>query len=179
MDYSKGKIYKIVCNITNEIYVGSTINTLNVRLGHHKKNNCISRQILERGDYKILLIENYPCKTKQDLLWRERDYIEKLDCINEKKPIITIDERKEKQKMLSKKQHAKRPIEYKEEKQIYDKSYREKNAEKKKLVDKAYYEKNREQIVCECGCTIAKFEKSRHIKSKKHQNLLQINISQN
>jgi len=43
---------------------------------------------------------------------------------------------------------------------------------KKKLNDKAYYEKNKEKIVCECGCIVSKFEKSRHIKSKKHQNLM-------
>jgi len=133
MDYSKGKIYKIVCNITDEIYIGSTISILNVRLAKHKCDCCKSKQIIERGDYKILLIENYPCKTKQDLLWRERYYIEKLDCINEKKPIITSDERKENQKIISKKHHAKRPIEYKKEKQIYEKIYREKNAEKKKI----------------------------------------------
>jgi len=172
MDYSEGKIYKIVCNITGEIYIGSTITTLNIRLAHHKCDVCKSKQILERGDYKILLIENYPCKTKQDLLWRERYYIEKLDCINEKRPIITSDERKEIQKIISKKTHAKKPIEYKKEKQIYDKSYREKNKEKKKLIDKAYYEKNKEKIMCECGCTISKIDKSRHIKSKKHQNLM-------
>ena len=172
MDYSNGKIYKIVCNITGDIYIGSTVSALKLRLAQHKLDNLASTQILERGDYEIILIEDYPCETKNDLRWRERYYIENLDCINKRRPIITDDERKEQQKEQSKKQHVNRPIEYKKEKQIYDKSYREKNAEKKRLNDKAYYEKNKEEIICECGCSISKFNKSRHIKSKKHQTLM-------
>jgi predicted GIY-YIG superfamily endonuclease len=35
-DYSRGKIYKIVCNITNKIYIGSTCEpTLARRLAWH------------------------------------------------------------------------------------------------------------------------------------------------
>ena len=37
-DYSKGKIYKILNNIDNEIYVGSTIKTLSQRMACHRSN---------------------------------------------------------------------------------------------------------------------------------------------
>lgn len=33
--YEHSKIYKIVCNITNEIYIGSTYNELHTRLSNH------------------------------------------------------------------------------------------------------------------------------------------------
>jgi predicted GIY-YIG superfamily endonuclease len=35
-DYQKGKIYKLWSPQGNEIYIGSTINPLAKRLGHHK-----------------------------------------------------------------------------------------------------------------------------------------------
>lgn len=171
-DYSKGKIYKIICNITGDIYIGSTVNTLERRLEQHKCHNHSSKLIIERGDYKILLIEEYPCETKQELLWRERYWIENNNCINNKKPIITKEEKIEKWRKLAKEQYLRRPIEYKEEKKIYDKEYREKNKEIKLKRNKEYYEKNKEEIMCECGCMVTKFNKSRHIKSLKHKELM-------
>ena len=93
-DYSQGKIYKIVCNKTGLIYIGSTIKTLDERLKKHeeclnsfihtKKNNpdklkkiCFytSFFILLKKDYKIELIENYPCKSKLELEIKECEYM--------------------------------------------------------------------------------------------------------
>ena len=38
-DYSKGKIYKIECNITGEVYIGSTTEpTLARRLSGHRRS---------------------------------------------------------------------------------------------------------------------------------------------
>ena len=38
-DYQLGKIYKIVCNITGSVYIGSTCeNRLSRRLSHHVNN---------------------------------------------------------------------------------------------------------------------------------------------
>ena len=172
MDYSKGKIYKIICNITGNIYIGSTINDLSVRLAKHKCDSHSSKEILENNDYQILLIEEYPCKSKEELLWRERYWIENNNCVNVKKPIITEEELMEKKRKIAKEQYLKRPIEYKEYKKKYDKEYREKNNEKKKENNKEYYEKNKEEIICECGCITTKFNKSRHIKSLKHKQLI-------
>jgi hypothetical protein len=63
--YLFGQIYKITCNITGEIYVGSTILTLENRLSRHKyfngPRNCTSIQIIARNDYTMELIEDYPC----------------------------------------------------------------------------------------------------------------------
>ena len=93
-DYSQGKIYKIVCNKTGLVYIGSTYRTLDERLKEHeynckrfihtKKYNpdklkkicfCTSFFILLNKDYKIELIENYPCESKLELEIKECDYM--------------------------------------------------------------------------------------------------------
>jgi predicted GIY-YIG superfamily endonuclease len=69
-DYQKGKIYKLWSPQGNEIYIGSTINPLAKRLGHHKShyNNCNSKYLFENYDVvKIELIEEYPCNNKMEI----------------------------------------------------------------------------------------------------------------
>jgi hypothetical protein len=92
--YQQGKIYKIVCNITNEIYIGSTTEELKRRLAKHKqpKRSQISRQIIERGNYKIELIKDYPCNSRWELEEEERKYILENKCINKSIPHRTIQE---------------------------------------------------------------------------------------
>jgi hypothetical protein len=89
MKYDNGKIYKIVDN-TNEYppYFGSTIQPLYKRKSQHKelRNKCMSKLIIASGDYDIILVENYPCKSKEELLMRERHYIDNYDCINKTTP---------------------------------------------------------------------------------------------
>ena len=90
--YEDGKIYKLVCNITGSIYIGSTCDTLSRRLvGHRtayktflngKGCNITSFKILENNDYDIVLIEFFKCDTKEELHKRERYFIELLDCVN-------------------------------------------------------------------------------------------------
>jgi hypothetical protein len=93
IDYSKGKIYKIVDYTNNNNYIGSTCEPILARrlAGHvgcyrsylnGKQNFVTSFKILENGNYNILLIEEYPCETKDQLLAREGHYIETMDCIN-------------------------------------------------------------------------------------------------
>ena len=94
-----GKIYRIVCNITGEVYIGSTDRLdLDIRLAEHISHSdreVISKQIIERGNYRIELIEEVICKTKEDLLWRERYWIERLsNVVNKGRPVITKQESK-------------------------------------------------------------------------------------
>ena len=105
-----GKIYKVVCNLTGEIYIGSCENqTLGHRLSRHeRKRDCAVSQILDRGDYQIKLIENYPCDTKEELLWRERYWFELIPCVNIRRPIVTKEEEKEKDKQYEKKHRVRR-----------------------------------------------------------------------
>jgi len=96
-DYQLGKIYKIECNVTGQRYIGSTCEPILARrLAGHITNyksylkgtfyNYISSfKIFENGDYCIVLLEKYPCDTKDELLARERYWCNELECINQRK----------------------------------------------------------------------------------------------
>lgn len=134
-NYSRGKIYKICCNKTGNIYIGSTTETTLARrlVGHRcnfkkwkdKKIKYItSFQILEGNDYYIELLEVYPCNIKEELLARERYYIQSIECVNKYKNLnMTKEDLKETMK-----------------------EYNEKNKEKIKEQKKEYYEKNKDKI---------------------------------
>ena len=82
--YQNGKIYKIVDNTNENIYIGSTTEELRQRLWKHKVSKCVSNKIVINGNYSIHLIEDYPCEDKYELLKREQYWIENTKCINEK-----------------------------------------------------------------------------------------------
>jgi hypothetical protein len=151
-DYSKSKIYKIVCNITGLVYIGSTTQTLSQRLQDHKvdykrylnkKFSCVtSFKIIENNNYEIILIEDCPCERKEQLLSRERFWIENTECVNLKIPSRTQkeyrEENREKIKQINK--------EYHENNKEKRKEYCEKNKEKIKEQRKEYWEKNKEKL---------------------------------
>ncbi len=160
--YQEGKIYKIVCNITNEIYIGSTYRKLNDRLLVHKTTpTCSSREIINRGNYEILLIENYACNNRYELEQRERYYIENNVCINQVIPTRTSKEYYEvnRKKILKEKQTY--YINNKQELQKKHKIYRQNNKE-------AISKRKCQKILCECGSTVSRNHLRRHIRSKKH-----------
>jgi len=168
--YKNGKIYKIVCNITNEVYIGSTKAYLTERMSKHRNENnthdCISKRIIDRGDYTPSLIENYPCRNKNELRWRERYYMETMECINTTRPIITEEERKQlKHDSYERNKIKNAPIvlarerlpenrakqkawrdEHKEQKRITDKQYRTNNVEKVAASRAKYHQDNKEAI---------------------------------
>ena len=168
-DYAKSKIYKIVCNITGETYYGSTTQTLAQRITGHRygaaKNKYSSREIIERGDYYYVLCEECPCENKEQLHAIERKWIDENECINKRIPNRTHDEYyKENEEYF--KQKAKENRE-KNKEAIYErrKQYREKNKEEIK-------EKKQERCVCECGASIQKQIKYKHLKTEKHLNAM-------
>lgn len=93
------KIYKIVDNTNNNIYIGSTSSKyLSVRLAMHRihyrqylknsHNYITSYEIIKNGNYKIELIEIVP--DKANLKIRERYHIEHTpNCINKNIPSRT------------------------------------------------------------------------------------------
>jgi hypothetical protein len=106
-----GKIYSIVCKTTGMHYVGSTCSTLQTRLKGHERDyplkKCSSWKVLENNNYEIVLLEEYKCETRKDLLKREgyyieknRHYINRNNCVNycipgrEKKPKIPVFDKK-------------------------------------------------------------------------------------
>ena len=143
MNYQNGKIYKIVSDLTDKIYIGSTTQPLYKRLGHHKgvykesltgKNKHItSFELIKLGDTRIELIEDFPCERKEQLNAREGYYIRlnKNICVNR---CIAGRNKQEwyeanKDKVLE-----------------HQKQYREDNKDKVLEQKKQYYEANKAKI---------------------------------
>jgi hypothetical protein len=174
-NYQLGKIYKIVDNTNNNIYIGSTCEpTLARRLAKHVssykqylagkiKHYTKSFDIIANGDYYIVLIESYSCESNDELLAREKFWSNEIDCINKNKNQglwLT----------LGKKEYQKQ----------YDAKYRENHKEDIKIKKKLYGQKNKDKInsrrgahyLCECGMQYSLGHRARHYKSKKHQDYL-------
>jgi len=168
-----GIIYKIVCNITGLVYIGSTCKEyLSQRLQHHKtayksylktqKHYTSSFKILENDNYDIVLLELFPCDTKEELHARERHYMETIECLNIQIVGRTIEEWK---------------VDNKDKFKGYGKTYYSKHKETVKDKALEYYEKNKEKIkekrheplLCICGTYYTYCHRLRHEKSIKHQ----------
>jgi len=126
--YERGKIYKLINDeFPDLVYYGSTRGKLIDRLYDHRKTSgirrCSSKILFEKGNCKIILVENYPCQSRKELLLKERYYIENNNCINKELPIITKEEHKQ-----------------------YQKNYRDTNKEQAKIQKKEWYEKNKDRI---------------------------------
>lgn len=91
-NYERGKIYKIMSDRTEKVYIGSTtkINLSSRLTGHkaslkryerwlkgvdNKASYMTSFEILKLGDVKIILLEKCQCKTERELQARESFHI--------------------------------------------------------------------------------------------------------
>jgi hypothetical protein len=170
-DYTKGKIYKIECNETGQVYYGSTVQALCDRVSGHrsayrkclegKGNKCQSFDIIERGNYSYSLVEDCSCERKEQLHAREKFYIKNNECVNKRIPGRTmkewcednkdvLTEKKKEYYNENKEKLAEKRKEYceanKEKIAEKEKKYREKNKEKISENKKEYYNKNKEKI---------------------------------
>lgn len=170
-NYANSRIYKLTCNVTGLMYVGSTTQPLYKRKHQHKEkyeewlkgryHYVTSFKIIEGGDYDIVLIEEVQCENKEQLHRKEREWIELMDCVNKCVPTRTNKEYYEQNK---------------QEILVQRKEYREQNKEDLLKKQKEYYEQNKEQIAtkrkevitCSCGTEHARHGKARHIRSIKH-----------
>ncbi len=193
VNYQLGKIYKIVDNTNNNIYIGSTCEpNLARRLATHltdykrreiRNNNMTSFQIFDNNNYDIILIENYPCERKDELHARERYYIESLKCVNKVIPTRTdreyVEANKDKFELY-------RKIYYAENKEGKIKKYLNTHKEEFKTKRHEYYLNNKGDIQekrkiikeCSCGGRHSSHHKSRHEKTNLHQNYIN-NLSTN
>jgi len=156
IDYSKAKIYKLT-TIHNPdlVYYGSTVNELYKRKGNHKskfkikdKNICSSSQLFELGidDVEITLVEMFSCNSKEELLKRERFYIQNNNCVNKNIPSRTLKEYYKDNKDIFKKKFKKYNEENKDKIKEINKEYRENNKDNISLNKKKYYEENKDKI---------------------------------
>jgi hypothetical protein len=165
-DYSNGKIYKLVSDKTNMIYIGSTKRSLKERIREHKKtfkHNIglnTSKKLFELGgNISIELIKLFPCNCKKELEKEEGEYIKKYKkiCVNKFIAGRTVKEYYKDNNTYLKK---------------YIKIYREEYSKEIKESNKKYYESHKEKInekyKCVCGSEIFKRNKLRHEGTIKH-----------
>jgi hypothetical protein len=153
-DYSKGKVYKIVCRITGQIYFGSTcVILLSQRLRQHtyacndfltgkRKSKTSSYKIIVGGDYYIELIENYSCRSKDELIKREREFYDLYDCINTIRPYVYDNEIIEEHREYSRVWYLENKESVIERAKIHYENNKEKVLERRKT----QYEENKDAI---------------------------------
>jgi hypothetical protein len=191
-DYSKGKIYTIRSHQTDDVYIGSTTQSLKERLRGHKKdynswkngkrNYTSSYEIIKYDDAYIELLEDVNCERKEQLHKREGELIREMDCVNKFIPCRTDKEyRNDNREKIAERGRLYR--EKNKEKITEDaKLYYQKNKEKEAERGRLYREKNKERIkahygkkyICECGGKYIHAHKARHLRSKKHQAYLDL-----
>jgi hypothetical protein len=170
-NYQKTKIYKIESHLGDKIYVGSTAKEyLSQRFQQHKNDykkwketklkKITSFDIFEEygvENCNIVLIEEYPCTSKDSKNAREGHYIKTLNCVNKR-----IEGRTREQYIIDNKESIQQYYQKNKERiQEYSKEYRENNKEQIK-------EKKKEIITCECGCKFQLTSKERHERSERH-----------
>jgi len=166
-DYSKGKIYSIRSHQTDDVYIGSTTQSLAMRMAGHRRaykhslkpnsTYITSFKIIQFKDAYIELVEKYPCKCREELNKREGEIMrETKRCVNR-----CIAGRTRKQ---YRDEHKKQAI-------LRSKRYQEKNKEK--------IEKRRSQkLICDCGGKFRRDYKPKHERTKLHQKYIEHQISQ-
>jgi hypothetical protein len=195
INYNNTIIYKIVCNdlsISNN-YVGHTTNFVERKRAH--KNSCINernqsynykiyktiRENMGWENWSMIEIEKYPCKDVFEACARERYYYEQLNStLNMNFPQRNVKEYRE--------IHKEKASEYGKEYYIANKGiiiskahiYANSHKDEISQQGKLYRVSNKEEIkgrrskriLCDCGKEINYAHKSRHLKSKVHNDLI-------
>lgn len=159
VDYSQAKIYKITNDYNDDIWIGSTCDTLVKKFSVHKaesirnlRKDCIIHNLIrEHGfdRFRIQLIEDFPCEDLYQLRQRQGYYIRELKAIN---------------KYADKKDYNEK------NKERINENYKEYT--QKPEVKERIKERNSETIVCECGCSLRRDSLLRHQKTKVHLNFI-------
>ena len=184
VNYSQGKIYRIVPNCEHEPheqYIGSTSKEyLSQRMVEHRKHYK-SYTVGKRGlttsfilfdkygidNCSIILIELVNANSRDELLKREREHMETNACVNKFMPARTNEER----------------LKYNKE---YLKKHRQENREKYLVYSQNHYRNNKEEedkkraarqieryktspvVQCACGSTYKECNTWAHLKCKRH-----------
>lgn len=198
-NYSKGKLYFIRSYQTDDVYIGSTIQTLAERMSGHRAHYkmyikgkayyCSAVEILKYPDAYIELIRECPCENIEQLTKLEGEEIRKHACINKRVAGRTKTEyRKDNKEVITEKNKAYKQKNKEKIQKYYEenkgsineksKSYYKNHKEKLNKMMKQYREENNKVILCDCGAEIRKLNLSTHLKTNKHQSYLQQEKSQ-
>jgi len=173
VNYQLGKVYSIRSYLTDDVYYGSTCETLAKRLyGHRRqyaryqkgtlKARYSSFKLIEQPDHYIELVENCPCNDRGELHRREGQIIRANPCVNKRIEGRTDAEYRNDNVERIKQQK---------------KQYNEKNRDYINRRQRIYRQKNKDairrrrcqKVECDCGGKYTLRDKAKHLKSKKHK----------
>ena len=192
--YNNGKIYTVRYRDDESlIYVGSTIQPLYKRWNDRKtRSQCetskeynkllyIKMREFSLDNFYIELYENFECNNIEELKKREGEIIRQIGTLNKSIAGRTQKEWGQENQDKLKEYYQINKEKIKERKHEYDKIHyinnKDKKREYKQQHKERYKELSSEQITCECGCISTKYKLSRHMKTKKHNDLMNnINI---
>ena len=155
-DFRNGKIYSIRNWVDDEIYVGSTTQTLSKRMERHRGNlyseKCWNYRLYQKmrdigkQHFYIELIEKYECNDIDELRKREGEWIRKIGTLNHLVAGRTKQENyiENRDRILA--QQKEYADNHKAEKKEYDKEYHKNNKEKRSEQAKERYEEKKDYI---------------------------------
>jgi len=158
-NYQNGKIYSIRSHLTDDVYIGSTIETLSNRMAGHKKyykkwlitkkRYTTSFEIINKDPENcyIELVELYPCNSKIELHRREGEIIRTTNCVNKNIAGRTQKEWFEENKqILAEKSKIYRQT---NKQSILEKNKQYRQTNKQKILEKAkqMYENNKQSTI--------------------------------
>lgn len=183
--YARGKIYRITTANAPIVYIGSTTNSLVGRLASHlhsyagwQRNPvhrfCASYLVFDQGDYRIELLEDFPCANRAELCRKEQEYIQSHyeTAVNKLRAHVTAEDKaRDRRKYYL--AHRDRIIA-----SVLQKYYE--NHDEKKDYQRKYYQANharcrewaRAKNECVCGRAVANSNFALHLRSKIHARLL-------
>lgn len=156
VNYNNGKIYKIMDFKSNNFYIGSTAVELDKRLEKHRdyrteflrtgKQFLTSKIILDNEDYGIILLELFPCDSREELLIQEQIWMDTLRSENMVNKCNAMGMDLERKKLHDKKYSKKYRETHKEEIAKKNKLYQSKKIQCEKcnsIVQPKYYKKHK------------------------------------
>lgn len=182
-----GRVYSIRSHQTSEIYIGSTTQILCKRMSDHRndyvqylnknRNFVSSFEIMQYNDAYIELLFQGEFESGDFLRKKEGEYIREMDCVNKNiagrtKQEYRVENREyclELQKNWydkNKERHAKTCKNWRDTNKEYIATHNKNkyNENKDKIRNKA-----KQKFTCECGSICGLGDKSKHIKTQKHQ----------
>ena len=158
--YHNGKIYQITDIGYNKCYIGSTTESLSLRMARHRANY---KSFLSGGkgshirlfeifnefgieNCKIQLVEYFKCDTLQELQRREGEVIKITDCVNKLVAGRTRKEYRDDNRDKLREIDMEYREQHKDKFNEYSKQYREANNEKINERTKQYYKANKDKI---------------------------------
>lgn len=181
--YNNAKIYRLINDIDNEFYIGSTCEKLARRKSKHKtkatthQHRRVYSHLNEVGwdNVHIVLIEEYPCENIEQLQARERYWIEQLKpTLNKAIPLRTGQEWREVNKENLRRYNQEYHVKHKELISKQKREYYNENKDEVLTKMKDYALKNkekiqqreREKVSCpHCSKEIVKYYLKKHIQT--------------